>query len=166
MSLLNRLDSNNGRVLDVCASSDNRSVELIDGCDCYYGVTLHKKEFGDFITELKEIHKGMENELTLAEIVADGTARMGEAVEAVIVKHEGEIKKIEDYAKAEKVLGLSNIARNGTTATGDHQRIMAAMAQGSQAQRLDALVSAYGNTNSNRGLQGIGASQLSAGGWL
>ena len=82
----------------------------------------------------------------------------------MIVKHEGEIKKIEDYAKAEKELVLSNIARMGIEV--DRERIMATMALGSQAQRLDALVSAYGNTNSNRGLQGIGASQLSAGGWL
>ena len=42
----------------------------------------------ELIQEALELLTPKEVKLTLAEIVADGTARMGEAVEAVIVRHE------------------------------------------------------------------------------
>ena len=164
MSLLNRLDSNNGRVLDVCVSGDNRSVELIDGCDCYYGVTLHKKEFGDFIAELKEIHKGMENELTLAEIVVDGTARMGEAVEAVVVKHEREIKQI-DHLRA-----VAELTQINAECTIDQLRAYSSALGcgngliGNGASRNN--MGLQGASRNNMGLQGAVISQLGWGDWL
>ena len=66
---------------------------------------------------------------SLEDIISEGQSRIRDAVEAVIAKHEGEIKKIEDYAKAEKESALLSIARNGTCSTFEHHRRMAGIAQ-------------------------------------
>ena len=111
---------------------------------------------------------------TLSEIISKGQARIHDAVEAVIAKYEGEIKKIEDYTKAEKESSLLSIARNGTCSTLDHHRRMDALMGNDHQRQINMLMTAenrargvagvgFGNAT---GLQGIGASQLSAGGWL
>ena len=108
---------------------------------------------------------------SLGDIVNEGQAKMHDAVEAVIARHEGEIKKIEDYAKAEKESALVVLDRYGTASASDHQRRMDALVFGPYINSLSSLGSAHSQRDlissyGNGALQGIGASSLGAGGWL
>ena len=110
---------------------------------------------------------------TLDQIVWRGRNKMAEAVEAVIAKHEGEIKKIENDSKAEKESALISIASKGNCHDYSHSMRMQALMGNDHQRQIDMLMMAenrargvagvgFGNP---AGLQGIGASQLSRGGW-
>lgn len=110
---------------------------------------------------------------SLDEIISEGLVRIAEAVEAVIAKHEGEIKKIDDHAKAEKESALISIASKGNCHDYNHSMRMQALMGNDHQRKIDMIMMAesrargvaglgFGNP---AGLQGIGASQLSRGGW-
>ena len=110
---------------------------------------------------------------TLDQIVWRGRNKMAEAVEAVIAKHEGEINKIENDAKAEKESALMSIASKGNCHDFDHSLRMEALMGNDHQRQIDMLMMAENRARgvagaglgNPAGLQGIGASQLSADGW-
>jgi hypothetical protein len=50
------------RVVDFELSQDKKTVEIMEGCDWYFSVTLNKREFGEFIRELQGMHAQMVDE--------------------------------------------------------------------------------------------------------
>jgi len=60
VSILERLNYYNGRVLELDVSVDKKTVNLMEQCDQYFSVDLTKEEFGKLIKELNQIYDSME----------------------------------------------------------------------------------------------------------
>lgn len=61
MKQLERLSCDNGRVVDFDISSDERTVNIVDGCDVYFSEAFDKKEFGELLDELADIYNRMKD---------------------------------------------------------------------------------------------------------
>lgn len=59
MGVLEKLGEDSGRVLHVTLAEDKKTVELLEACNMYFSVDFDKKDFGQFISELQDIHKQM-----------------------------------------------------------------------------------------------------------
>ena len=108
---------------------------------------------------------------TLDQIVWRGRNKMAKAVEAVIANHEGEIKKI-----ADEKIKIKNILDENQRDWRIQASAMEALMGNDNQRRINMLMMAenrargvagvgFGNPVGLQGLQGIGASQLSADGW-
>ena len=58
-TILEKLSSDNRRVVDIELSHDKDLVELREACDRYFVVYLNKSDFGLLIDELKALHNQM-----------------------------------------------------------------------------------------------------------
>ena len=111
---------------------------------------------------------------SLDDIISDGLVRMGEAVEAVIAKHEGEIKEEAIVTVRVPPTGFyhDQLSQIEIDVAARYRRMDALMGNDNQRQ-IDMLMMAESRARgvagvgfgSPAGLQGIGASQLSRGGW-
>ena len=60
MPILEQLDWQNGRVINITLGDDKRTVLLEEACDMYFQQILNKQEFGQLIAELQGLHGQME----------------------------------------------------------------------------------------------------------
>ena len=97
---------------------------------------------------------------SLDEVISEGLVRMAEAVEAVIAKHEGEIKGIEDNAKAEKESSLMSIASKGNCHDYDHSLRMAGITQAQGYNGLRGMSGQQCQGMENVGLSSLGYAQV------
>tara|TARA_R100000541_G_scaffold58953_1_gene71195 strand:- start:327 stop:515 length:189 start_codon:yes stop_codon:yes gene_type:complete len=61
MKQLEKLNYDNGRVVEFDLASDGRTINIEEACDMYFSRTFNKKEFGELLEELKEIHGKMKD---------------------------------------------------------------------------------------------------------
>jgi len=59
MAWLEKLGYSGRRLFDAELVNGNKEILLTDGVDCYFETALNKKEFGEVIDELKELHSKM-----------------------------------------------------------------------------------------------------------
>lgn len=59
MSILEKLASYDGRVVDFTLSADCRTVKVEECCDNYFSVDLTRNELGQMIAELQALHVQM-----------------------------------------------------------------------------------------------------------
>ena len=61
MKQLEKLNYYNGRVVEFDLASDGLTINIEEACDMYFRRTFNKKEFGELIDELKELHDKMKD---------------------------------------------------------------------------------------------------------
>lgn len=61
MSVLERKQDGDNRVVTFEFMDDKRTIEIAEACDCYFSVELNKAEFGEFIAELQALHAQMQD---------------------------------------------------------------------------------------------------------
>ena len=61
MKQLEKLNYDNGRVVEFDLASDGLTINIEEACDMYFKRTLDKKGFGELIEELKELHSKMKD---------------------------------------------------------------------------------------------------------
>ena len=59
MSIIERLNYENSRVVNIELMDDKRTVEFEEGCDMYFTLNLDKQEVAEFIKEMQDLHSQM-----------------------------------------------------------------------------------------------------------
>jgi hypothetical protein len=68
MKQLEKLNYNNGRVVEFDVADDGLTINIEEACDGHFSQAFNKSEFGELIDELKELHSRMKDERTIKEI--------------------------------------------------------------------------------------------------
>jgi len=61
MNLLEKLGYEHERIFELDLMADGKTVKFTEACDLYFTTDLNKKELGELIEELQEIHKIMKD---------------------------------------------------------------------------------------------------------
>ena len=59
---LDRLDDDNGRIVDFELKQNDTIMCITECCDGYFSELLNKEEFGELIKELMELHSNMKED--------------------------------------------------------------------------------------------------------
>jgi len=61
MKWLEKLGYGHESIFELDLMADGKTVQFMEACDLYFTTDLNKKEFGELIEELQEIHKIMKD---------------------------------------------------------------------------------------------------------
>lgn len=60
MSILDKLNYENGRIFEAKVSEDKKQIEFLEACDLHFSVNLTRDELAQLIDEFIILHDGME----------------------------------------------------------------------------------------------------------